>query len=447
MSYQYSNLLNPLLNNNYKQNEDGEKQQKQHSIARGSWYHAAFHQFTFVVGSGALGLPWAFAYMKPLYGCLFLLFSMVFMLYTGYQLAQMHENEDGTRNNTYVALGQKVLGYRKGTWSILPFQYLGLQLYAVNSIILGGSSLCQIVNVIAQEQGSDFSLSISQAMLIFTLTQFILVHLPDFHSLWFMSLLGSIFALGFCVVASTLSLMTIVHNHQESITVQKTSEPSTDTTFNFLNALGAIIFAFAGHAVFLETQATIKYPPSTVNPMMIAVVITYVLSQVLYASVGILGYEAFGMEVQGNVFVSTTKPTWLVLFANIMVLLHTIGVNLLNYMPIFANVEMKLQIDEVEFGSKRWILKIVERTIIVGVTLLVALFLPFFVQFNGVVGAIVCTHMNFVMPPILWLHHHKVTGVERAFNIGLVVVGVMVGVMGLIGAGRNIVVEAIAYHS
>eukprot|EP01026_Neomeris_dumetosa_P070317 TRINITY_DN7005_c0_g1_i9.p2 TRINITY_DN7005_c0_g1~~TRINITY_DN7005_c0_g1_i9.p2 ORF type:complete len:200 (-),score=10.24 TRINITY_DN7005_c0_g1_i9:66-593(-) len=111
----------------YLLGQEGHKQKQQPS---GDWYHASFHTLTTVVGAGVLGLPWAFSYLSSFYAILFLFGSLSFSLYTGYQLAYMHEDEDGSRHNSYIALGQRVLGRRKGNWGVLPFQY---------SILLGSA--------------------------------------------------------------------------------------------------------------------------------------------------------------------------------------------------------------------------------------------------------------------------------------------------------------------
>eukprot|EP01026_Neomeris_dumetosa_P013637 TRINITY_DN1480_c0_g1_i1.p1 TRINITY_DN1480_c0_g1~~TRINITY_DN1480_c0_g1_i1.p1 ORF type:complete len:468 (-),score=20.59 TRINITY_DN1480_c0_g1_i1:1764-3110(-) len=440
-----SDLTGPLISKD-SDNKAGEQTTKSRS---GRWYHATFHTTTVVVGAGVLSLPWAFVYLKPLYGILFLFVALAFSMYTAYQLAYMHEWEDGTRAITYIELGQKILGRRRGNWSILPFQYQVLLGSAISYIILCGQSISHIVNVIARDNNSNYTMSVETGIVIFGISQLILAHVKDFHSLWFLSLLGSTFALSYSSIACILSILTIIRNKDNGVDVvyEVTNESNSEYVFNLLNAMGAIVFAFAGHSVLLETQATLKSPPSTVAPMMIAILITYILSQLVYSVIGVLGYTAYGVQVHGNVLVSTMQPSWLVLLANVLVVLHMVGANLLNYMPVFENFERQINIDKAKIGQGSWFLKILIRSLIVGVTILVALYMPFFADFNGFVGAIGCAHVNLIMPPILWLYHHKVGRLEWVFNVGLIIVGTVFGMVALVGAGRNLVVDAINYHS
>eukprot|EP01026_Neomeris_dumetosa_P070313 TRINITY_DN7005_c0_g1_i5.p1 TRINITY_DN7005_c0_g1~~TRINITY_DN7005_c0_g1_i5.p1 ORF type:complete len:479 (-),score=27.07 TRINITY_DN7005_c0_g1_i5:4-1368(-) len=431
----------------YLLGQEGHKQKQQPS---GDWYHASFHTLTTVVGAGVLGLPWAFSYLSSFYAILFLFGSLSFSLYTGYQLAYMHEDEDGSRHNSYIALGQRVLGRRKGNWGVLPFQYSILLGSAITYIIMCGTSVSHIMTILAEDNNWSFRVSLEWGIVIFGASQLLLSHVKDFHSLWFVSFVGSILAIGYCCIACVLSTFTIIKNNQNGKTINFGLNPEDtdqDRYYSILNSVGTIIFAFCAHSILLETQATLKKAPSTRKEMMKAISTAYVLSLFVYVCVGVLGYAAFGTQVNGNILVSTTEPKWLVLLANIMVVTHMVGANLLNYMPVFDNIETSLNLNRAEFGTLKWGLKSVIRSLIVGVTILVALFVPFFSAFNGLVGAIGGAYMNFILPPILWLLHHKVGAIEKMVNIGLILIGVLVALGSLAGAARNLVVETIDYHT
>eukprot|EP01023_Acetabularia_acetabulum_P029176 TRINITY_DN27531_c0_g1_i1.p2 TRINITY_DN27531_c0_g1~~TRINITY_DN27531_c0_g1_i1.p2 ORF type:complete len:114 (+),score=7.63 TRINITY_DN27531_c0_g1_i1:151-492(+) len=88
--------------------------------------------------------------------------------------------------------------------------------------------------------------------------------------------------------------------------------------------------------------------------MMQAVSVTYVTSLVFYTAVGVAGFVAFGSTVNGNILISTRNPKWLVLLANVMVVVHMVGANLLNYMPVFDNIEATLNLKRTEFGTSKW---------------------------------------------------------------------------------------------
>lgn len=97
--------------------------------------------------------------------------------------------------------------------------------------------------------------------------------------------------------------------------------------FDFFSGLGDVAFAFAGHNVVLEIQATIPSTPGkpSKGPMWKGVVIAYLIVAACYFPVAFCGYLVFGNQVEDNVLVSLEKPAYLIVAANAFVLVHVIG--------------------------------------------------------------------------------------------------------------------------
>ena len=97
--------------------------------------------------------------------------------------------------------------------------------------------------------------------------------------------------------------------------------------FGFFGALGDVAFAYAGHNVVLEIQATIPSTPDkpSKKPMWKGVIVAYIIVAACYFPVSLVGYWAFGNSVNENILVSLRKPKWLVAMANMMVVVHLIG--------------------------------------------------------------------------------------------------------------------------
>lgn len=97
--------------------------------------------------------------------------------------------------------------------------------------------------------------------------------------------------------------------------------------FRVFNALGQISFAYAGHAVALEIQATIPSTPEKPSkvPMWKGAVCAYFINAICYFPVAMIGYWAFGRDVDDNVLMTLEKPAWLIAAANLMVVVHVIG--------------------------------------------------------------------------------------------------------------------------
>lgn len=106
----------------------------------------------------------------------------------------------------------------------------------------------------------------------------------------------------------------------------KSTSP-VDYMFRVFNALGQISFAFAGHAVALEIQATIPSTPEkpSKKSMWRGALGAYFVNAICYFPVAMIGYWAFGQDVDDNVLLNLKKPAWLIASANLMVVIHVIG--------------------------------------------------------------------------------------------------------------------------
>jgi amino acid permease len=114
--------------------------------------------------------------------------------------------------------------------------------------------------------------------------------------------------------------------------------------FGFFEALGAVAFAYAGHNVVLEIQATIPSTPEmpSKKPMWKGVVVAYVIIALHYFPVALVCYWAFGNDVDDNILKTLQKPKWLIAIANMMVVLHVVGSYQVYAMPVFDMIEMVL---------------------------------------------------------------------------------------------------------
>lgn len=110
-----------------------------------------------------------------------------------------------------------------------------------------------------------------------------------------------------------------------SYAYKKTSP--ADLLFRVFNAFGEISFAFAGHAVTLEIQATIPSTPEKPSkvPMWKGALGAYFVNALCYFPVAFIGYWTFGQDVEDNILKSLEKPSWLLASANLMVFVHVVG--------------------------------------------------------------------------------------------------------------------------
>ena len=86
-------------------------------------------------------------------------------------------------------------------------------------------------------------------------------------------------------------------------------------------------FSYSGHNVVLEIQASIPSTPEkpSKKPMWKGVVVAYIVIAACYFPVAMIGYWAFGKDVDDNILITLNKPKWLIAMANMMVVVHVIG--------------------------------------------------------------------------------------------------------------------------
>lgn len=94
-----------------------------------------------------------------------------------------------------------------------------------------------------------------------------------------------------------------------------------------MNALGIVAFAYAGHNVVLEVQATIPSSPEkkSKHEMWSGVLLAYVIVALCYFPVAIIGHQAYHDRVSDNILTFMCEPKWLVITANFMVVIHFTG--------------------------------------------------------------------------------------------------------------------------
>ena len=106
-----------------------------------------------------------------------------------------------------------------------------------------------------------------------------------------------------------------------------TASTTTGRVFTFFSALGDVAFAYAGHNVVLEIQATIPSTPEkpSKGPMWKGVIFAYIVVALCYFPVALIGYWMFGNSVADNILITLEKPRWLIAGANMFVVIHVIG--------------------------------------------------------------------------------------------------------------------------
>ncbi|XP_038884357.1 lysine histidine transporter 1-like [Benincasa hispida] len=411
------------------------------SSRNAKWWYSAFHNVTAMVGAGVLSLPSAMASLGWGPGVTVLVISWVVTLYTLWQMVEMHEMVPGKRFDRYHELGQYAFGDKLGLYIVVPQQLVVEVGVNIVYMVTGGQSLKKFYDTVCP---SCTRIKQTYFIMIFASVHFVLSHLPNFNSISGVSLAAAVMSLSYSTIAWAAS----VHKGiQEDVQYGYKAHSTPGTVFNFFTALGDVAFAYAGHNVVLEIQATIPSTPDkpSKGPMWRGVIVAYIVVALCYFPVAIIGYWMFGNSVKDNILLSLEKPAWLIATANMFVVIHVIGSYQIYAMPVFDMIETVL-VKKLHFKPS-FLLRFVSRNIYVGLTMFIGITFPFFGGLLGFFGGFVFAPTTYFLPCIMWLAIYKPKKYSLSWwsNWVSIVLGVLLMILAPIGGLRTIILQAKDY--
>ncbi|KAK7322371.1 hypothetical protein VNO77_25750 [Canavalia gladiata] len=409
---------------------------------KAKWWYSAFHNVTAMVGAGILGLPYAISQLSWIPGVAVITFSWMITFYSLWQLIQMHELVPGKRFDRYFDLGQHVLGPKKGFWLVMPQQLTVQVSSTIVYCVTGGKSLKKFFDTMVP---SISDIRQTYYILFFVCLQLLLSQTPNFNKLKGVSLLAALMSVCYSMVAFVASTVKGIHHHPSHYGVRSKTVPGK--VFDAFNALGTIAFAFAGHSVVLEIQATLpstEEKPSKV-PMWRGSMFAYVIVIICYLLVSVSGFWAFGNTLEDDVLISLEHPSWLIGVANLMVFIHVLGSYQVFVMPVFDTIESNL-VQKWNFTPSK-MLRVIDRSVYVCVVGLVAMCIPFFGGLLGFFGGLAFTSTSYIIPCVLWLAAKKPKPWSFHWVASWICIlfGLVILIVAPIGGVRTIIVSAKTY--
>ncbi|KAM4109564.1 hypothetical protein ACB094_03G128300 [Castanea mollissima] len=406
------------------------------------WWYSAFHNVTAMVGAGVLSLPYAMSHLGWGPGVTVLVLSWVITFYTLWQMVEMHEMVPGKRFDRYHELGQYAFGEKLGLWIVVPQQLVVEISTDIVYMVTGGKSLKKFHDIVCP---NCKSIKTTYFIMIFASVHFVLSHLPNFNSISGISLAAAVMSLTYSTIAWTASAAKGV---QPDVDYSYSAKSAAGITFNVFTALGDVAFAYAGHNVVLEIQATIPSTPEkpSKGPMWKGVIVAYIIVAICYFPVGLVGYGMFGNSVEDNILLSLEKPAWLIAAANMFVVIHVIGSYQIYAIPVFDMMETFL-VKKLKFKPS-FTLRFITRNIYVALTMMVGISIPFFGGLLGFFGGLVLAPTTYYLPCIMWLiiYKPKPFSITWIANWICIVLGVALMIVGPIGGLRTIILSAKDYE-
>ncbi|KAK4570766.1 hypothetical protein RGQ29_029566 [Quercus rubra] len=406
------------------------------------WWYSAFHNVTAMVGAGVLGLPFALSQLGWIPGIVAILGSWLITFYTLWQLVELHEAVPGKRFDRYPELGEHAFGPKLGYWIVMPQQTCVQVASTIVYSVTGGKSLKKFFDLLIP---SVADVRLTYFILFFSCLQVFISQTPNFNSLKGISLLAAVMSFCYSMVAFIASTIRGSHHHPATYGVR--SHTTAGQIFDVLNGIGTIAFAYAGHSVVLEIQATIPSTQKNTSkkPMWKGCVVAYIIVALCYLAVSISGFWAFGNVVEDDILISLEQPRWLIAIANFMVFLHVIGSYQVFAMPVFDMLESCL-VQKLHFTPGR-ALRLAGRSTYVAITGFIALCIPFFGGLLGFFGGLVFASTSYFTPCIIWLVLKKPNRWSFHWIASWIsiIIGVLIAVLAPIGGIRQIIISAKTY--
>uniref|UniRef100_A0A803Q529 Amino acid transporter transmembrane domain-containing protein n=1 Tax=Cannabis sativa TaxID=3483 RepID=A0A803Q529_CANSA len=411
------------------------------SSRNAKWWYSAFHNVTAMVGAGVLSLPYAMTELGWGPGVAILILSWVITLYTLWQMVEMHEMVPGKRFDRYHELGQHAFGEKLGLWIVVPQQLIVEVGVNIVYMVTGGKSLKKVHDTVWP---NSKPIRTTYFIMIFASLHLVLSHLPNFNSIAIVSLAAAVMSLSYSTIAWSTSLHKGV---KPDVSYALRGSNMGVKTLNFFSALGDVAFAYAGHNVVLEIQATIPSTPEkpSKKPMWKGVLVAYAVVALCYFPVALIGYYVFGNSVDDNILITLERPAWLIATANLFVVIHVIGSYQIYAMPVFDMIETVL-VKKLNF-TPSFRLRFFTRTTYVLITMVVAMAVPFFGGLLGFFGGFVFAPTTYFLPCIMWLSIYKPRKYSLSWTANwiCIVLGVTLMVLAPIGALRTIIMSAKTY--
>ncbi|XP_074572372.1 amino acid permease 6-like [Curcuma longa] len=373
----------------------------------GTLVTASAHIITAVIGSGVLSLAWALAQLGWIAGPIVLFVFALITWFCSILLVDCYRNSQGKRSYNYKDAVQANLGsvYCKLCgWA----QYTNLFGVSIGYTITTAISMGAIKKSNCfHKNGHDAACEASTTtdLLIFAGIQIVLSQLPNFHKLWWLSIVAAIMSVSYSSISLGLSAAKIAEGAHASTSLTGVAVSASEKVWRTFQSLGNIAFAYTYSNVLIEIQDTLKSSPPENQVMKKATSIGVVTTTIFYMLCGILGYAAFGNDAPGNFLTGFGfyDPFWLVDLGNICVAIHLVGAYQVFAQPLYQFIETwsRNRWPDSHFITSEHVVKvpllgdcplsffrIIWRTLYVIATSAIAMLFPFFNDFLGLIGAL-----------------------------------------------------------
>ncbi|RDX70114.1 Amino acid transporter AVT1D, partial [Mucuna pruriens] len=383
-------------------------------------------------GIGLLTIPYAIKKGGWLSLILLIMFTII-CCYTGMLLIRCLESNPELK--TYPDIGQAAFGIAGRLGIVVSTIRDYMQGSCVEYIILVSDNLSSLFpNTHLTFGGTNFNNE-----QIFAITAAVLV-LP---TVWLRNLsLLSYISVGGIFATIVVALCLFWVGMMDQVVGFKPGEKVLDLA-NISVSIGLYSFCFAGHAVFPNIYSSMKEPSKfplgalTLNSLMPLIhfnkikELTYIIFAfciVMYISVGIMGYLTFGDSVASQFTLNMPKELFASEIATWTTVVTPVAKYALTLLPIALSIEELATSPRLRCHA----MSVLIRTSLVILSLIVALYIPYFGSLMALIGSFMSILVALIYPCacFLKLHNGRISNFEITNCILIIVVGIVCASVG-----------------
>jgi amino acid permease len=373
------------------------------------------------VGAGVLSLPGALQYSGWV-GLILMALVAVLCNITAKYLSACQFARPGQMLRTYEDIGEQALGIW-GRRIVAFFQIITLFGVCTIFLILIGGNMNTLVG----------QLSLHDWIFIFAALLIPIAWLKTMNEVSVLALFGVIASLYVAAVVVIKGFL-------------RAADPEGGATIHYdvvnwnglSNAINIIVFSFGGHSVLPNIISHVQQPKKNYAKV---TTYSYFLIAVIYMLTAAGGYAGWGVDTQDKILDNMNDSSPVVKAAYAFITAHVVLAYPIPLNPISLALEDWLGTNK-KTGKSELASRIVGRTILVLLTVLVASVVPYFGDILSLVSALSIVVVAFVLPPWFYylLHPHKTfTTFELATMIFIVVFGVLSSGIGIYYAIKDLV--------
>jgi amino acid permease len=404
--------------------DDNQSATNEFGHGNGSFLTAYWNVTCVVAGTGTLGLPHAFA-LGGWLGILIMLLSYVMAMYSGVILIRCLYAKPGHRLHDYKAIGSAAFGWPG--YAVASFlHWLNLFGCPALYLVLASGNL----NYLLRDTSGALDVKAWTCIIgaILLIPSLIAKTLKEITALAAVGALCTVIAVFIVLIESPIE-----HSHNPNPVI-------TDSVIwtGFPSALATIAFSYGGNNTYPHVEHALKKP----HQWKWAVMAGLSTCTCLYFLTAVPGYYAYGRGTASPIYNSLNNEV-AKMIAMIVMTIHVILAIPIYTTSFSLEFEKWTDFTDERIGKfKAWVARAIIRTCTMGVLVILAIFIPYFDDFMGLIGALSNCGLVFLLPILCYL---KLTGIrskpwyELAFCALTLFLGIIGCVFGTIDAIKSLI--------